>query len=70
MARFMRFTFGVLAYFFFFASFLYLIGFVTNLYVPRSIDVGPAAAPMVAVIVDLVLIALFGCLFVGCGYVV
>jgi len=60
MARFIRFTFGVLAYFLFFASFLYLIGFVTNLFVPRSIDVGPMADLTVAVVVDLALIALFG----------
>lgn len=59
-ARFIRFGFGIVAYLFFFASFVYLIGFVANLYVPRSIDAGPIVSPMLAIIINLALIALFG----------
>ena len=60
MARIFRFAFGVVAYLFFFASFLYLVGFTTNLHVPLTIDNGPIVAPLQAVLIDLVLIALFG----------
>jgi protein-S-isoprenylcysteine O-methyltransferase Ste14 len=60
MGRFIRFSFGLLSYFFFFASFLYLIGFVHNLFVPRSIDVGPEVSTTVAVVINLLLIMLFG----------
>ena len=55
-----RFLFGIGAYAFFFATFLYLIGFVSNAFVPRSIDVGPQASFGLALIVNLTLIALFG----------
>ena len=45
----------------FFATFLYLIGFVGDLpYFPVTVDHGPAAAWPVAAVVDLGLIALFG----------
>ena len=59
MARLSRFVFGLAAYLFFFASFLYLVGFTTNLHVPLTIDNGPIVAPLQAVLIDLVLIALF-----------
>lgn len=58
--RSMRLVFAVLAYLLFFLSFCYLIGFVGDLAVPKSIDRGDSASPAVAVIVDLALIALFG----------
>lgn len=52
---------GIAAYFFFFATFLYMIGFVGNLpLLDKTIDSGPAGATGLAVIVDLALIALFG----------
>ena len=60
MTRILRFSFGLAAYFFFFASFLYLIGFVHNVFVPRSIDVGPATPTLEAAAVDILLLALFG----------
>lgn len=60
MGRLLRFAFGLFSYFFFFASFLYLIGFVHNLFVPRSIDVGPEVSMVVAITINLLLIMLFG----------
>ncbi len=52
-------VYGALSYACFFLSFLYAVGFVHNLVVPRSIDVGPAAPPAVAVAIDLALLSLF-----------
>ena len=59
MARGARFLFGMLAYVFFLGVFLYLIGFVSNEIVPRSIAVGPVSHFLPALIVDLLLISLF-----------
>jgi protein-S-isoprenylcysteine O-methyltransferase Ste14 len=53
------FAYGVAAYAFFFATFLYLIAFVGNLPVPRTIDVGPEAALAEALCVDFALLAVF-----------
>ncbi|MFZ0608521.1 MAG: methanethiol S-methyltransferase [Xanthobacteraceae bacterium] len=53
------FLYGVAAYGFFFVTFLYAIGFVENLIVPRTIDSGPTAPTMVALVVDLVLMSIF-----------
>ena len=53
------FLYGVLCYVVFFATFLYAIGFVCNLYVPRSLD-GPPAAPLgSSLMIDLGLLLLF-----------
>jgi protein-S-isoprenylcysteine O-methyltransferase Ste14 len=53
--------FALIAYAIFFATFLYLIGFVGNLAdLPMTVDRGPAASLGTAVITDLALIALFG----------
>jgi methanethiol S-methyltransferase len=52
-------AYGVAVYLFFLATFIYTIGFVGNLWVPKSIDVGPATPPGRAVLIDLVLLALF-----------
>ena len=53
------FLYGVLCYVVFFATFLYAIGFVCNLYVPRSLD-GPPVAPLASsLMVDLGLLLLF-----------
>ena len=54
------FLYSILAYLFFFGSFLYLIGFVENLFVPKGVDDGVASHWIVALIVNLALIALFG----------
>jgi protein-S-isoprenylcysteine O-methyltransferase Ste14 len=54
------FTFGLLAYCIFAACFIYMIGFLGSLIVPKSIDSGPKAPLLAAVLIDLALVALFG----------
>lgn len=52
--------YGIIAYFLFFATFLYLIGFTGDLFVPKSVD-GELAVPLwQAILTNLSLIALFG----------
>lgn len=61
MTRAIYLAFGAIAYLIFFATFLYLIAFVGDLPgVPRTVDNGPAAAPVAALVINLALIALFG----------
>ncbi|MDZ4306955.1 methanethiol S-methyltransferase [Allopontixanthobacter sp.] len=53
--------FAVIAYAVFFATFLYLIAFVGNLpIVPVTVDEGPTAPPLLALLINVALIALFG----------
>lgn len=52
--------YGIITYCIFFASFLYLIGFIGNLFVPKGID-GPLTIPFwQATLINLSLITLFG----------
>ena len=61
MTRSLCLLFGLFAYLIFFATFLYLIGFVGNLpELPRTVDHGPASELVPALIVNLALIGLFG----------
>jgi protein-S-isoprenylcysteine O-methyltransferase Ste14 len=61
MSRAATLLFAIICYAIFFATFLYLIVFVGDFsFAGRTIDRGPAAAPTVAVVIDLALIALFG----------
>src|SRR5690348_13370611 len=61
MSRAFNLLFAILCYAIFFATFLYLIAFVGDLPVPKTID-APASsmAPVAAAVVDVALIALFG----------
>ncbi len=49
-------VYGVASYLAFLAAFLYAIGFVGNLVVPKSIDSGPTDSLLVAVLVDSLLL--------------
>ncbi len=61
MSRSLNLVFAIVCYAIFFATFLYLIAFVGDLPVPKTVDLPPSALPPVAAaIVDVALIALFG----------
>ena len=60
MGRGIAILYGVVCYAIFFLTFLYLIGFLSNLLVPRTIDVGAAATTLTALTINFTLIALFG----------
>lgn len=51
--------YGVASYFAFFATILYAIGFVGNIWVPKAIDSAPTAGFAVALLTNLGLLALF-----------
>jgi methanethiol S-methyltransferase len=59
MGRITAFLFGVGAYLVFLPTFLYAIGFVSGLGVPKTIDSGPAVPVAEALIINLVLLSLF-----------
>jgi methanethiol S-methyltransferase len=60
MKRFLTICYGGAAYALFLVAFLYLIGFVSNLVVPRSIDHGLPAPIGQAVLVNALLVGAFG----------
>jgi methanethiol S-methyltransferase len=61
MSRAATLLFALVAYAIFFATFLYLVCFVGNFpFAPLTVDHGPEAPLATAVVIDLVLIALFG----------
>ncbi len=60
MGRILAFLYGVLCYAVFFLVFLYLIGFIADVGVPKGIDDGAAGTTGIAFVVDLALIAAFG----------
>lgn len=60
MKRWLFFLYGVSVYSLFFLTFVYLVAFIANLGVPRTVDVGPAASTAHALVLNLLLIALFG----------
>lgn len=59
MGRLFAFLYGTAAYLIFLPAFLYAIGFVTGLIVPKTIDSGPVAPFAEALIVNLLLLSLF-----------
>jgi protein-S-isoprenylcysteine O-methyltransferase Ste14 len=59
MKRFAMLTYGVICYAVFFATFLYAIGFIGNLIVPKSIDSVPTASLGMALLVNTLLLVVF-----------
>lgn len=59
MARIVTFVYGLAAYAFFLVTFLYAIGFVTGIVVPKTIDGGTVVPVAEALIVNLALLTLF-----------
>jgi len=59
MSRLIIFLYGLASYAVFFVTFLYAIGFVSGLMVPKTIDSGAAGPVAEALIVNLVLMSLF-----------
>jgi protein-S-isoprenylcysteine O-methyltransferase Ste14 len=59
MLKSIAFLYGLVAYFTFFATILYAIGFVSGLVVPKTIDTGPDSSATEAVVVNLLLMSLF-----------
>ena len=59
VGRFLAFVYGFASYAIFFVTFLYAIGFVSGLMVPKTIDSGAAGPMPEAIIVDLVLMSVF-----------
>ena len=59
LGRITAFLYGVFCYLVFFATFLYGIGFIGNLRVPKSIDSGPQIPLVEALAINLALLAVF-----------
>ena len=59
MKRTLILLYGVVCYAVFFATFLYAIGFIGNLWVPKGMDSAPTTPFAIALLIDLGLLALF-----------
>jgi methanethiol S-methyltransferase len=59
MSKLAAFLYGLAAYLVFFVTFLYAIGFVSGLVVPKTIDTGPIVGIGEALVINLLLMSLF-----------
>ena len=59
MKRFATLTYGIFSYAVFFATFLYAIGFIGNLIVPKSIDSVPTSSLGKALFINTLLLVVF-----------
>jgi protein-S-isoprenylcysteine O-methyltransferase Ste14 len=59
IGRFSAFLYGLAAYVVFFITFLYAVGFVEGLLVPKAIDAGTVVPPSEALVVNVLLMSLF-----------
>ncbi len=59
MSRPLALLFGLVCYALFLVTFLYQVGFVAGVVVPKAVDDGPVEAPARAIVTDVVLLGLF-----------
>ena len=59
MKKVLIFLYGVIAYLLFLGSFIYLVGFLDDLLVPKSINSGETASSVTALLVDTLLLSVF-----------
>jgi methanethiol S-methyltransferase len=59
MGRLLGFLYGIVVYLFFFATFLYAIGFVAGIVVPKTIDGGAVVPLTQALIINVILMSIF-----------